>query len=503
MKIKYTWTIVFLFCVLGSQASVRDTARVEHQTVWNQVSLASAMQNPAIHGGAYAHSYSELYAQTDYKHQTTPFVEAKGSGSWLSEAQVETFLKLNNRSSVWGGASYMTGKQYKVRWNSTSDYDILYPYVLADTLGGDTKRERYTFHGGYATRCHQWLLGAEASFRAEHEYRDVDPRMRGIATDLTVKLGAGYESWGYRWGLGAGLDVYKQTNDVDFYRELGVIPEYQMTGLGTEYSRFSGDKRTLYYKGGGYDLFLSSAPLHEVGFYGHAKVGKRQYKRMLADLNSTPITQLFIDAAEVTLGWQRKGKHLLALGGNFSYAKRSGDENIIGKSSSQYYPVIGKLTMYKNYLMDANLMMAYGLNAPVNTWNVLTKVGLLSNREKYVYPERKMEEKKIYGSVEGQWMKMLSRDFGLTLAVETSYYANIEDDMLMPFANMQPSFAEMIRYKYRFAKADYSLVNAKVRGDYSLPRSQFGLFAEVGGGMVFCSEKEQQSNIHVAVGISF
>ena len=24
----------------------------------------------------------------------------------------------------------------------------------------------------------------------------------------------------------------KQTNDVDFYRELGVIPEFQMTGLG-------------------------------------------------------------------------------------------------------------------------------------------------------------------------------------------------------------------------------------------------------------------------------
>lgn len=503
MKTRYILMIFSLACALGMQASARDTARVEHHSLWNQVELASACQNPAIHGVAYLHSYSELYIQLDHLHQTAPFVQEKGTGFLLGEAKVETFLKLNNRSSVWGAASYMTGKQYKVRWNSTSDYDLLYPYILADTLGGDTKRERYSFHGGYSTRLNQILLGAEALFRAEHEYRDVDPRMRGVVTDLTVKLGSGYETLGYRYALGVDVNVYKQTNDVDFYRELGVIPEYQMTGLGTEYSRFSGDKRTLYYKGGGFGLMLSADPLRNNGVYGRAKVWNRQYKRMVADLNSTPITQLFVDAADITVGWKRKGRHLLSLDGNFLLVKRSGDENIIGKSSSQYYPVIGKLTMYKNTQLDVNLKVLYGLNAPVNTWNVQAKAGVLSNKENYVYPERKMDDTKVYGSVEGQWMKMLNKRLGLTVTIDASYYANVDDHILMPFANMTASFADMIRYKYRFAKVDYRLFDAKLRADYVLPHSQIGLFAEVAGGMAFCSEKEHQTHIHVALGISF
>lgn len=503
MKTRYILMMALGACSLGIQASVRDTARVERYSLWNQVELASANQNPAIHGVAYAHSYSELYVQLDHLHQTAPFVQEKGTGFLLGEAKVETFLKLNHHSSVWGAASYMTGKQYQVRWNSTSDYELLYPYVLADTLGGDTKRERYSFHGGYSTRWNHVLLGAEALFRAEHEYRDVDPRMRGVVTDLLVRLGSGYETSGYRYGLGMDVNVYKQTNDVDFYRELGVIPEFQMTGLGTEYSRFSGDKRTLYYKGGGWGLMLSADPLRQNGVYGSVKVGNRQYKRMVADLNSTPITQLFVDAADMTMGWRREGRRLFALDGNLHLVKRSGDENIIGQSSSQYYPVIGKLTMYKNTSLDANLRVLYGLKAPVNTWNVQAKAGVWSNHEKYVYPERKMNDMKVYGSVEGQWMRMLNKQLGLLLSMDVSHYAHVDSDILMPFANMTASFADMIRYKYRFAKANYTLFNAKVRGDYALSHSQIGLFAEVAGGMALCSEKEQQTQIHVALGISF
>lgn len=76
----------------------------------------------------------------------------------------------------------MTGKQYQVSWNSSSDYDLLNPYILADTLGGDTHCERYGFQGGYAVSKGKFQLGIEAIFRAEHEYRNVDPRMRGIVT---------------------------------------------------------------------------------------------------------------------------------------------------------------------------------------------------------------------------------------------------------------------------------------------------------------------------------
>lgn len=82
---------------------------------------------------------------------------------------------------------------------------------------------------------------------------------------------------------------------------------------------------------------------------------------MLADLNSVPLTQLFYHSAEVSLGWKHMGgSRQVALDGNLVFVRRSGDENIIGKSSAQYYPIIGKLTMYKNYLIDTYLRGLYG-----------------------------------------------------------------------------------------------------------------------------------------------
>lgn len=503
---KKRYFILFLCCVswFTGRSAVTDSARIEHHAMWKNWQKETAWQNPAIHGLSLTLPYSEVYVQMDYLHQSAPFVLQKGTGHFLSEAKAETFLRLSNHSSAWGAASYMTGKQYQVSWNSSSDYDLLNPYILADTLGGDTHRERYGFQGGYAVSKGKFQLGIEAIFRAEHEYRDVDPRMRGIVTDLTLRLGTALELGKYQWAAGLEGNVYKQTNDVDFYRELGVIPEFQMTGLGTEYSRFSGDKRTLYYKGGGYGINLDTNPLDETGFYGHAKLWRRQYKRMLADLNSVPLTQLFYHSAEVSLGWKHMGgTRQAAVDGNLVFVRRSGDENIIGKSSAQYYPIIGKLTMYKNYLIDAYLRGLYGWGSGSGTWCLNGKIGYWSNRERYVYPERKMEAAKIYGRLGGQWMRSLSRTVALTVDMAAAYYGNVNSSIIMPYANMKASFQDMINHQYQFEKAGYGMLSAKIRSDYRLSGPQIGLFAELGGDWITCSENEHQHHLHLALGITF
>jgi hypothetical protein len=40
--------------------------------------------------------------------------------------------------------------------------------------------------------------------------------MRGIVTDLTLRLGTAYDFGKYQWAAGLEGNVYKQTNDVDF-----------------------------------------------------------------------------------------------------------------------------------------------------------------------------------------------------------------------------------------------------------------------------------------------
>lgn len=493
-----------LTTVLASPARAvsSDSARWEHLSVWQETNGA-VRSNPAVHGAYFRHSYSEMALDVDCQHQTEAFVQEKGTGFFLPQIRVSTFLRLNAESAVWGSASYMTGKEKDVTWNSTSDYDLLNPYVLADTIGGDTHRERYGFSGGYATRLDRWLLGCEAVFRADHEYRDVDPRMRSIVTDLTLRGGAGVETSRHLLGAAVEGNVYKQTNDVEFYRELGVSPEYHMTGLGTEYSRFAGDNCSVYYKGGGIGVNLNAEPLEDEGVYGGLSLWRRGYERILADLNSLPITRLVYNTIDITAGWKKVRKRHLALYGNFLFTKRSGDENIVGKSDSQYYPILGRLTLYKNYLTDANVNAIYGAEQGGSSWFVKARTGVRGNRERYVYPERKQDRTHLYALLAGQWQRPLSPRLALGTDADVAHYKNISSDIVMPYANMTAPFTAMVNYKHRYVTADYTAINVKVRGDYQLKGSPLGLFMALGGGMVLCSEGEQQYSLHLTAGVTF
>lgn len=495
-------TMVCTLCVSATMASPRDTARVEHLSMWNQLSTP-LLTNPALHSAAYAQSYSEMALTIDFQHQSEAFVEEKGKGHVLGALAVNSYLRMNPRSAVWGSASYTTGKQKSICWNSTSDYELLAPYVMADTLGGDTHRERYTFSGGYGTQLGRVLLGGEMAIRAEHEYRDRDPRMRGIVTELLLRGGAGLMAWHYRWGVLVEGTIYKQTNSVDFYNELGVIPEYHMTGLGTEYGRFAGEQRSLAYRGGGFDIAFDAVPTDNEGLYGHVSLGRNAYERLLTSANSLPLSRLIYNKVETTMGWKQESKHHWAAYAHFAFTKRSGDENITGKSDSQYYPVIGKLTMYKDYLMDASIGGMYGQQGDDRSWMVSLKTGYRNHRERYVYPERLLDRAHAYVKVAGEWMRPMSRRLSLSLGADASQYARVSDNMVMPFANMTSKFAEMIRHKYRFVKASYTEAHLHARGDYHLKSSSIGLFAEVAGGMVLCSEREQQVGLRASVGVTF
>ncbi|MBQ7421441.1 MAG: hypothetical protein IJV27_04805 [Prevotella sp.] len=495
----YILALLAGLCTL-TRAATADSALVEHTGIWRQVDALSRV-NPALHGAAYNASFSQLAVSLDWQKQSEAFIEEKGDGYLLPEISVNTYLRLSEQTAVWGKAAYMNGKQRNIRWNSTTDYDLLEPYVLADTLGGNTQRERYQFSGGYATQLNRVLLGVEMLFRAEHEYRDYDPRMRGIVNDLTLRFGAGYDTWGYRFGASFEGNIYKQTNDVDFYREEGVIPEHQMTGLGTEYGRFSGDKRTLYYKGGGISLQFDANPLSGNGFYGNVTLAESRHRRVIAELNSMPLTDLYRDRIGLTAGWKHSGRHDFADYGKFDFTERSGDEHIAGTSAATYFPIIGKLTMYKNYLTDASLTAIYGQNGK-RDWHVSARFGYQNNRQRYVYPERLLSYSRIYGMLSGEMFIPVTERLNLKCNLNAAYFGNTDSNIVMPFVDMQAHFTQMINHHYEYSKANYTQLGGQARGDYALS-SRYGLFAEAGFGAVFCSVGEHQTDLHLAIGVTF
>ena len=161
-----------------------------------------------------------------------------------------------------------------------------------DRGGGDTRRERYLFSGGYATENGRWRLGGELKFRAEQEYRTVDPRMRSIVSDLTLRAGAGRTIGHYLTGVSAEGNIYRQTADVDFYGEANIMGELQMTGLGTSYVRFSGSNRDIFYEGKGAGATLDVQPLSGSGWLARFSHALHQYERLSDEYNSLTVERV-------------------------------------------------------------------------------------------------------------------------------------------------------------------------------------------------------------------
>ncbi len=487
---------------LATHASDTDTGRIEHLSMWRQTDVQARL-NPAFHGISYKNSYSELQLSTELHKESKAFVIELGDGHFLPEIKVSSFLHLSPNTSVWGAASYMTGQQKNVKWNSTTDYELLNPYILADTLGGDTHRERYAFTGGFSTLVKHVRFGAEATFRAEHEYRDTDPRMRGIVNELTMRAGVTRQALHYHWGASVEGMLYKQTNDVAFYKETGVIPEFQMTGLGTEYSRFSGDRRTLYYQGSGGDVRLLVNPASDKGFFGNISLETKNYKRVIASLNSMPLTQLYYNTTRGQLGWKRKGKRHLMLAACATYTKRNGDEFIIGESTSQAFPAIGKLTMYKNSMLNAGLQAIYGTVGISSQWHARVDASYVTDLEKYVYPLRQLNHSGIWAEVTGQYIKNFSNALSLTIDGGATALFNVDDKLIMPFANIDAVTTQMIIHKYLFEKANYATLHAQARLDKRLKATKIGFFGELGGRYIHCAEHAHGYDLHAAIGLTF
>lgn len=155
--------------------------------------------------------------------------------------------------------------------------------------------------------------------------------------------------------------------------------------------------------------------------------------------------------------------------------------------------------MYKGYTLDSYLRVLYGKH----NWNLILTAGYKSQSEEYIYPHRKMETSQAYGTLQGQCFLRTSEKMLLTVNAHVTYAGNVSDKLQMPYANMSEGITRLMKHKHAFAKADYTDLGAKVRADYALKQSRYGLFAEVGGGLTLCSASEHQTLFQSSIGITF
>ena len=69
-----------------------------------------------------------------------------GNGEKSIGFQADSYIRKKNYC-LWGNALYRNGRVKNLKWNETSDWELLYPYLLADSVGGDLSKEIYSFTG--------------------------------------------------------------------------------------------------------------------------------------------------------------------------------------------------------------------------------------------------------------------------------------------------------------------------------------------------------------------
>lgn len=498
--------ITIALSLLATAASAADTlavATAEHTARWEALPQGRS-DNPALQAARFRTSYSEIRAGYDYTHASKALLPQTGRGEAFASVAADSYVRLSGRTAVWGGASYRTGRRHDVKWCSTADFLLLYPHVMGDTLGGRLTSERYTFSGGWASRMGRLTLGAGVRFRAEHEYRTTDPRPRDIVTDLTASLGA---TWSLaRWTLGANLGAafYKQTSSVKFFKEDGVIPEYQMVGLGMDYKRFSGSNTSAYYKATGWSGGLDIRRADGAGPRLSARYAYTPYRRILPNYNALPMTTLYVDRVQAEAAWRISGRRASwDLFATADYEHRSGDEHLAGNASASEYRVVADLTTYRCH----DVTLAAGATADIPSarggWTVTLRGGWREWAADYVSPHREMSVSKLFASGAAQWRHALAHGSLLTASAHADYMAGLSDRILMPYASMDRAGTLLVDGIHARLAADYVAAGASLRTDWPLAvKGLRGLFAEAQGGYTSSTDYGCVS-LSLAVGLTF
>lgn len=369
-----------------------------HESNLSQVILSYQMENnrnrPTSLGNGY-HDFSIgalSYIRLDQlRHKKSKLKESAESVSPQDTDTPIDSSKKKYQDAFWGHASYSTGKKLSVIGNETSNYEMLFPYIMSDTVGGDLPYEKYRFGGGYARGNENIRWGLSGSYTATLEYRKIDPRPGNTVSDLDL---GGSVSWRtgkeYFTGIGIHAGLYNQKNQVAFYNPLGGCPEWNMTGLFAYHQRFSRDKTDVSYIGSRYGASISVLPSENTGWHSVLKYTYQHLTRIsnTAQTNGLDLNTLDYHIVEWRTVYSQaarsgKARQQTALKQDaesnsnleweaaldLDYELRSGQDIIYGSAQNNIYP---ELTRERNMFLQNAMAQATGLTRLKRGGEVLT-----------------------------------------------------------------------------------------------------------------------------------
>lgn len=463
-------------------------------------------RNPAMQSYRDSISQTEVSVGYDYRHATTPIRLEQGDGHSRAFANVDAFLH-KGKTTLWGNAYYGNGSARNVQFCETSDFDLLYPYLMADTVGGKTQQERYHFLGGFSCPLGRWNVAAEGAYTALMEYRTRDPRPKNLSGDLKARLAASFRLGNPRDGYVLALEVngrkYKQTNEVKLYNEVSVPTIYHLTGLGNDYYRFRGVNTSTYYKGYGVGAALDWSRVNGRGWFAHAEYGYLDIDKIISTLNELPMANIKEYQEKISFGYSTSGIRNI-FGWNLSeqWICRRGRENIFGSAQDNIYPQISTMAPYMADKACFSTELSYRhIFRNQSELSVKWNTRFDSWEESYELPYRDLDC--------GAWVKGLTlagkvnaKAWQLKLHLAAEWQSPTQEDFYLADEDVNNTLLIPVEHYYDYLSSDRQFVNAMLEAGYTQCK-HFTPFVRIGWQYAHYMESEHQNHLTVAVGVRF
>ena len=430
-----------------------DTAgvmqRVARSNSESERLLQLAWNNPAIMQFKRNYSLSEVRVGYNSRSENRAVDVQQGDKDHTLVFDANTYMKHRN-STLWGEAYYNNGRIKGINWNETSEPQVVQPYMLADSVGGNMNVERYSFMGGWANYNGKWAIGASIGYTAGLYCRNVDPRPRNVTARLDVKAGIGYNVWrDYVLAASFNYKKYKQTNNVAFYSELGNDKIFHLLGFANDYSRFAGTGIQTYYNGNRLAATLNFHPTDGSGFSASVEASRFSFNNIITQLNKLPMAHVTHNELQADAGWIDTNWGVKA---HVEASRRVGTENIFGDPAGSVYTQIGALDMSFQNTFAAVVDAVWQHSFAAFTLAAHPSIGYHHYNEIYVDPASvKQVNEMAYGlRMKGSALVGHRTHMVLTVGMEhhspTSSHIELSDDVKPELAGLRRAVATTFNY---------------------------------------------------------
>lgn len=456
MNSRLTILLLALLSVGSLQAEQSDSlslsSRAYERATLSRLPYIEMADGVAVSHLRYRSSLSSFGMRYHWRGEQQALVPEVGQGASLATLRAETHLRPSDRETIWGDARYARGTKRAIRWASTSDYDRLYPYVVADEEGGPMTHESYAFGGGYSRQLlRQLRLSGQLTYRSEQESRTVDPRPRNIISDLLFSGGITHPLGSYHLGLTLSGGIYKQRSSVSFYSPLGTTQQYLMSGLGGSFKRFDTNTPSVQYRGCEVGAALHLIP-QQTGLMARAAYCYQTLEQALSDMNQVPIHHYDDHRGSARLGYHSAAEALRwGVEVSADASIRSGVEHIVGEPEAGTYPIVGYNPNFRHALADAALTLHLAdPSSDSKGWHWTLRPSLSYHRTdtRVLEPAKSLLLQRWGGAVAAELAHGSSGDRYALLRLDLYASTGVGSRLTLPRASMEPSRLQHIEQRY-------------------------------------------------------